>query len=135
MGSYSYLGTNYPFSFLGAAVLSASISAAITASGHPYIGWTKASIRARGARWQMQYRKYLSQAPPRAGRAGIWRRSFRTRKCATTSFSKTGLTQVGIDLTNRNYNLLFGHQRVFGQHFTFDVFTGVGYREKTHLYR
>ncbi|MBC7448752.1 MAG: hypothetical protein H7330_11915 [Hymenobacteraceae bacterium] len=128
--SYSYLGTNYPFSFIGSFALSAAISSAITASGHPYIGWTNAKIRARGARWQLQYRKYLNKnrlAPegwylsPQISYAHV------TYQVVLPDWD----TQVDIEVKNRNYNLLFGHQRVLGQHLVFDVFTGVGYREKS----
>lgn len=128
--SYSYLGTNYPFSFIGSFALSAAISAAITASGHPYIGWTNAKIRARGARWQVQYRQYLSKK--RLAPEGWYLAPQFSYASVNYEVSlEDWATKVNIEVKNRNYNLLFGHQRVLGRHFVFDVFTGLGYREKS----
>jgi hypothetical protein len=130
MGSYSYLGTNYPFSFIGSFALSAAISTAITYSGHPAIGWTDAKIRAEGHRWQLQYRKYLSKR--RLSPEGWYLApQFSYAKVRYDVILEDFDVDVGIDVTNRNYNLLFGHQRVFGRHFVFDIFTGMGYRDKT----
>lgn len=127
--SYSYMGTNYPFSFIGAFAFSAAISAAVTASGHPYLGWSNTKIRAKGVRYQAQYRKYLSQK--RLAPEG-WYLSPQfsyTRVDYKVSLEDWSVP-FDIELTSRNYNLLFGHQRVFGKHFVFDIFTGLGYRDK-----
>ena len=56
VGSYSHLGSNYPFNFIGSFALSAAISSAITFSGHPAALWTDAKVRASGRRYQLQYR-------------------------------------------------------------------------------
>ncbi len=128
--SYSHLGSNVPFSFLGSFALSAAISSAVTLSGHPSIGWTSADIRARGSRWQVQYRQYLTDR--RLAPEG-WYVSpqFSYAAADYTIRLKDWGTAMHIELKNHNYNLLFGHQRVWGKHFVFDVFTGLGYRQKS----
>ena len=130
--SYSYLGTNYPFSFIGAFALSTAISAAITSAGHPGIVWTDARVRAHGARYQAQYRQYLSRK--RRAPEG-WYLSPHFSYAEVTYDVRVEDLTAQIDLTNRTYDLLFGHQRVLGQHFVFDIFTGLGYRDKRTVVR
>ncbi len=132
--SYSRMGTNYPFSFLGSFALSAAITTAITATGHVGLTWIDASIRVSGTRWQAYYRQYLSkrrQAPEG------WYLSPQVSSAKVVYAVK--LSDFGhiadINVTNRNVNLLFGHQRVWGKHFVFDVFTGLGYRKQTRSFQ
>ncbi|TGE26415.1 DUF3575 domain-containing protein [Hymenobacter metallicola] len=126
--SYSYLGTNYPFSFLGSVALSSAISTAFTAAGHPTVVWTETKIRTKGHRYQFQYRHYLSKkyyapegwylSPHYSHAQAEYRVTLKDFDVART-----------LKTTNSNYNLLFGYQNVLGRHFVLDVFTGLGYRD------
>ena len=126
----SYLGNNPAFSFIGSFALSAALSSAFTLAGHPNIVWTETTIRSRGYRYQAQYRRYLGA---RTTAPQGWYLS------PQVSFSQADYTfklkdfdvQVNLKSTNRNYNLLVGYQRLLGRHLAFDVFTGLGYRDKT----
>jgi hypothetical protein len=133
-GSYSYLGTNYPFSFIGSFALSAAISSAITLSGHPAAVWTDAKVRTQGHRYQLQYRYYFTQklqAPEGFYLAPHFSYASADYRVSFPDFDTSFL----ITQTNRNYNLLVGYQNVLGRHFVIDVFTGLGYRDKdTRIY-
>ncbi|WP_161787184.1 DUF3575 domain-containing protein [Hymenobacter sp. IS2118] len=128
MGSYSYLGTNYPFSFLGSVALSSAISTAFTAAGHPAIVWTETRIRTTGHRYQFQYRYYLSQQ--RRGLQGLYLAPHFSYAQAeyNISLKDFDVTRI-LKTTNRNYNLLFGYQRIVWRHLAAEAFTGLGYRD------
>ncbi|SHJ38356.1 hypothetical protein SAMN02745146_2985 [Hymenobacter daecheongensis DSM 21074] len=129
-GSYSYLGTNYPFNFIGSFALSAAISSAFTLAGHPSVYWTDVRIRTQGYRYQLQYRHYLSATKP-APEGFYLAPHFSYTKADYDIRLKDFDTQVTINTTNRNYNLLLGFQHILGRHFVIDAFTGLGYRDKT----
>lgn len=133
-GSYSYLGTNYPFSFIGSFALSAAISSAITLSGHPAAVWTDAKVRASGRRYQLQYRYYFTrkqQAPEGFYLGPNYSDSRVDYRVSFPDFN----TSFDLIRTNRNYNLLVGYQAVLGRHFVVDAFTGLGYRDsQTKIY-
>jgi hypothetical protein len=125
--SYSYLGSNYPFSFLGSVALSSAISTAFTAAGHPAIVWTETRIRSTGHRYQLQYRRYFS------------RHKFAPRGWYLSPHVSYAKADYNISLkdfdvkrilktTNTNYNLLVGYQTMWGRRVVFDMFTGLGYR-------
>lgn len=128
--SYSYLGTNYPFSFLGSVALSTAISTAFTASGHPAIVWTATRIRTTGHRYQLQYRFYPGrrQAPE-----GLYLAPNFSHAEARYDISLKDYPEVaiGIKAKRQNYSLLVGFQEVIGRHFVVDVFGGLGYRRNT----
>ena len=128
--SASNIGTNYVFSFIGSIALSAAISSAFTLSGHPNIVWTQTSIRSRGARYQLQY-KYYFGAKSLAPEGWYLSPHFSYTTVDYTFRVKDLDAQVTAKATNRNYNLLVGYQNVLGRHFTFDMFTGLGYRDKS----
>ena len=128
MGSASYLGSNYVFSFVGSFALSAAISSAITLSGHPTVVWSETTLRSHGSRYQVQLRRYLGAGPAPEGFYLAPHYSF-TKVDYTVRFDDFDY-QVGLTTTNRNYNLLVGYQNVLGRHFTVDVFTGLGYLDK-----
>ncbi|MFC5270441.1 hypothetical protein [Adhaeribacter terreus] len=129
-GSYSYLGTNYPFGFIGSAALSATLTSAIVLYGKPgkvAIVWTETDIQATGYRYQFQYKRYLSsnKMAPEG-----WYLS------PHYSYAKTDYNvemndfeiKFKVKAKNESYNLLFGYQEVLGKHFVVDIFTGLGYR-------
>jgi hypothetical protein len=126
----SYLGTNYAFSLIGSFALSAAISSAFTLSGHPAIVWTQTSIRSQGARYQLQY-KYYFGVKSRAPEGWYLSPHFSYTTVDYTFRVKDLDAQVNAKTKNRNYNLLVGYQKVLGRHFTFDVFSGLGYRDNT----
>lgn len=132
MASASYLGTNYVFGFIGSAAFSAALSSVFTLSGHPALVWSQTTIRARGARYQVQYRYYLGGAGGHAPAGVYLAPHFSYSQVDYTVRLDDFNTTFGISTTNRNYNLLVGYQRVLGRHFAFDVFTGLGYLDKTN---
>lgn len=128
MGSYSYFGTNYPFSFLGSVALSSAISTAFTAAGHPAIVWTETRIRTTGYRYQFQYRYYLSKQ--KVALQGLYLSPHFSYAQAeyNISLKDFDVTRI-LKTTNHNYNLLFGYQRVLWKHLAAEAFTGLGYRD------
>lgn len=128
--SYSYLGTNYPFSFLGSVALSAAISSAFTAAGRPAIVWTGTRIRTTGHRYQLQYRYYPGrrQAPE-----GLYLSPHFSHAEVRYDISLKDEPDiaVGIKAKRQSYNVLVGFQEVLGKHFVLDVFGGLGYRRNT----
>lgn len=128
--SYSYLGTNYPFNFIGSVALSAAISSAFTAAGRPAILWTATRIRTTGHRYQLQYRYYPGrrQAPE-----GLYLApSFSHAEAQyDISLKEEPDIAVGIKAKRQSYNVLVGFQEVVGKHFVVDVFGGLGYRRNT----
>lgn len=132
--SYSYLGTNYPFSFLGSFALSAAISSAITLSGHPAAVWTDAKVRTKGYRYQLQYRYYLTQKQQAPEGFYLGPNVSYAKADYRISFPDFD-TSFLITKKNLNYNLLVGYQLVLGRHFVVDAFTGLGYRDTdTQIY-
>ncbi|GAA3945095.1 hypothetical protein GCM10022406_29010 [Hymenobacter algoricola] len=128
-GSYSYLGTNYPFSFIGSFALSAAISSAVTLSGHPAVVWTDAKVRTTGSRYQLQYRYYFTRkqhAPEGFYLGPNFSYASADYRVSFPDFN----TSFTITQKNTNYNLLVGYQNVLGRHFVLDVFTGLGHRDK-----
>ncbi|GAA4002817.1 hypothetical protein GCM10022408_12860 [Hymenobacter fastidiosus] len=132
--SGSYLGTNYPFSFIGSFALSTAISSAITLSGHPAAVWTDAKVRTRGYRYQLQYRYYLTRK--RQAPEGLYLGPNVSYAQADYRVSFPDFnTSFLITQKNTNYNLLIGYQTVLGRHLVIDVFTGLDRRDKdTRIY-
>lgn len=127
---YSYLGTNYPFNFISGAALSAAVTTALVASGHGQVAWTDVKTRTEGHRFQVQYKRYLTRRKPAP--EGFYLSPHYSYTTATYRSEVKDLgIRFGIKTTNHNYNLLFGFQEVLGRHFVVDVFTGLGYRDKT----
>src|SRR5688572_27913574 len=63
-GSYSYLGTNYPFSFIGSAALRATLATSLTLYGKPgktAIVWSVTDVKTLVFRYQFLYKYYLSK--------------------------------------------------------------------------
>jgi hypothetical protein len=132
--SYSYLGTNYPFSFIGSVALSSAISSAFTAAGHPSIVWTETKIRSRGQRYQLQYRRYLNETKTAPRGWYLAPHVSYTRVEYNISLKDFDVTRI-FKKTNVNYNLLVGYQYLLGRRLAFDVYTGLGYRDvSTKLY-
>lgn len=130
MGSYSYLSTNYPFNFIGSAALSATITSALLANGHGHVAWTDVETRTRGHRFQLQYKRYLTKR--KSAPEGFYLAPHYSYTTATYRSEVKDLDiRFSINTTNHNYNLLFGFQEILGRHFVVDVFTGLGYRNKT----
>ncbi|WP_160328216.1 DUF3575 domain-containing protein [Solirubrum puertoriconensis] len=130
MGSYSYLGTNYPFTFIGEAALSATIMTAFAAAGHARVVWTDVKTRTTGHRYQLQYKYYLGQR--RQAPEGFYvSPHFSYTKAHYTFEAPDFAYKVGSRTVNRNYNVLFGYQAVLGRHLAVELFTGLGYRDKT----
>ena len=128
--SYSYLGTNYPFSFIGSAALSATLTTALMLYGKPGkvgIIWTNTDIKATGYRYQFQYRHYLSKkhfAPE-----GFYLSPhYSYAKVAYDVEMEDFEVKFKVKAKNESYNLLLGYQAILGRHFVLDVFSGLGYR-------
>src|SRR6478735_453852 len=131
--SFSHLGSNPVFGFLGSIALSATLTTVLNVYGKPGkagLVWEKTTIEPSGYRYQLQFKKYLGQkatAPegfylsPHFSYAGI------TYKVAFENFD----IQTRLETKNLNYNLLFGYQGILGKHFVVDVFTGLGYKQLT----
>lgn len=126
----SYLGTNYVFNFVGSLALSAAFSQALTLHGHPTLTWVATTIRTQGARYQLQYRYYLGQKGYAPNGFYLSPQASYTKVAYTVGIDDTDI-KFGLKSVNRNANLLVGFQHVLGRHFTFDVFTGYGYRKTT----
>ncbi|MBK0404771.1 DUF3575 domain-containing protein [Adhaeribacter sp. BT258] len=129
-GSYSYMGTNYPFSFLGSAALSATLTTALALYGKPGkvgIVWTETDIKASGYRYQLQFKRYLSKnnyAPEG------WYVSphYSYAKVDYDVEMEDFEIKFKVKAKNESYNLLLGYQAILGKHFVLDMFTGLGYR-------
>jgi len=132
-GSYCYFGSNPVFGFIGSVALSATLTTVLNLYGKPGkvgIVWSETKIQTGGYRYQLQYKKYLSKkfsAPE-----GLYLSPHFSYSEADYSIDFTNF-EVRSDLTikNRNYNLLCGYQALLGKHFVVDVFTGLGYKQKT----
>jgi hypothetical protein len=133
--AYSYLGTNYPFSFIGSAALSATLTTAISLYGKPGkvgIVWAETDIKATGYRYQFQYKYYLSKkhlAPQ-----GFYLSPHYSYAQADYDVDMKDMEiAFKVLAKNRNYNVLFGWQKILGRHFVIDVFTGLGYRNNSKI--
>ncbi|TGE19714.1 hypothetical protein [Hymenobacter elongatus] len=127
--AYSHLGTNKPFNFVGSVALSAAISTAFTAAGYPTVVYTDTKINTSGYRYQFQYKHYLSK---KAAPEGLYLSPhFSYAKADYDIRLKAFEVAAAIKMTNSNYNLLFGFQDIWGKHFVVDVFTGLGYRDRS----
>src|SRR5688572_5668618 len=132
-GSYSYLGTNYPFSFIGSAALSATLTTALTLYGKPgktAIVWSETDIKTTGYRYQFQYKYYLSKkhlAPE-----GVYVSPHYSYAKADYDVDMNDFeVSFKVKAKNQSYNLLLGYQNILGKHFVIDVFTGLGYRNNS----
>ncbi|HSI91781.1 MAG TPA: DUF3575 domain-containing protein [Adhaeribacter sp.] len=131
--SYSYLGSNPVFGFIGSAALSATLTTALTLYGKPGKGgivWSETKIQTSGYRYQLQFRKYLgSQTSAPEGWYLSPHYSF-----ARTNYNiamKDFELDFKLKAKNESLNLLLGYQAILGRHFVLDVFTGLGYRNNS----
>ena len=132
-GSYSHIGSNPVFGFIGSVALSATLTTVLNLYGKPGkagIVWSETKIKTSGYRYQFQFKHYLSKKT--TAPSGLY-------LSPHYSYSETDydVTMSNLDLEttlkakNRNFNLLFGYQEVIGKHFVVEVFTGLGYKRKS----
>ena len=130
-GSYSHLGTNPVFGFIGSVALSATLTTVLNVYGKPGkagLVLEKTTIEPSGFRYQFQYKKYFGKnatAPEGLYLSPHFSYSEATYRVEFKNFD----IQTRLEMKNRNYNLLFGYQGILGKHFVFDVFTGLGYKQ------
>lgn len=129
--SYSHLGSNPVFGFLGSIALSATLTSVLVVYGKPGkvgILWEETTIEPHGYRYQLQFKKYLGKkanAPEGLYLSPHFSYAEATYKVEFKNFD----IQTTLEMKNRNYNMLFGYQAVLGKHFVLDVFTGLGYKD------
>ena len=132
-GSYSYLGSNPVFGFIGSVALSATLTTVLNLYGKPGkvgIVWSETKIRTGGYRYQLQFKQYLGKkalAPEGFYLSPHYSYSEADYDIEFTNFE----VRSDLKLKNRNYNLLAGYQSLLSKHFVVEVFTGLGFKQKT----
>lgn len=132
-GSYSHLGSNPVFGFLGSVALSATLTTVLNLYGKPGkagLVWTETRIQTGGYRYQLQYKKYLGENATAPEGFYLSPHYSYAQADYEIEFSNFDL-RSDLTIKNRNYNMLVGYQALLGKHFVLDVFTGLGYKHKT----
>ncbi len=131
-GSYSHIGSNPIFGFIGTVAFSATLTTALTLYGKPGkagIVWSQTEIETNGYRYQFQFKQYISRnalAPE-----GFYLSPHYSYAEADYKVTMHDLdVNLSLEAKNQNYNLLFGYQNVLGKHLVVDLFTGLGYKSK-----
>lgn len=131
--SYSHIGSNPVFGFIGSVALSATLTTVLNLYGKPGkagIVWSETKIRTSGYRYQFQFKHYLSKKT--SAPSGLYLSPHYSYAQTEYAVSMSNLdVETTLKARNRNFNLLFGYQEVIGKHFVVEVFTGLGYKIKS----